>query len=771
MKQEYIEKIYSGWLAKIIGIRYGAPIEGWTMEKIRSLFGDRLPDYPADYKNFAADDDSNGPWFFLRALEDGGICGKDGEKTELEPEDAAKALLNYAPFEHGFFWWGGYGVSTEHTAYQNLRSGIRAPESGSIRQNGSTMAEQIGGQIFSDTWGLVNPGKPERAAKMARAAASVTHDGDGLNGAAFVASCISAAFEESDIRAIIETGLSFVEPGSRYEEAVRAVMDFYDSHEKGGESWRDCFEFVRTHYGYDKYPGVCHIIPNISVMILAMLYGEGDFDRTLEICNLCGWDTDCNVGNVACILGVALGLSAIGEKWRKPVGDLLISSSVLGYYNIQDIPQSASYIARLAFALDKEEVPEPWREILKDETLCHFEYPGSTHAMRLRAESGEGRELEGKNLRLENTDETAWTGKRSLKLTASSVEPGDRIFLYRNTYYRPEEFTDSRYDPAFSPTLYPGQTIKGAVYLPEYSRPAKVCLYVKDLHSGEILCGEQLSLVPGEWRELSFAVPGGRDELIGEAGFCFYMEGRALERFEFAAMADDFRSAGEADYLLDLKKEQMEVWPGGHTEISQFTRLKGNAWLEDGALHLSCSDFGEMYTGGQNWQDYEAEWLLTPVKGDFCGAGIRVQGAARSYGAVLLSGNRLALVKSRPRGEGYDILAETEFSWREGERIRLTVRAEGNRLQAAAAPAGTSAAAGEPDASQRTEGMNAEEPAACQSAETAAAGESSTHRTAEVTAADGEDSFRTGCIGILVRNGSHVKAEAVRVRPLCCPRK
>ena len=192
MKQEYIEKIYSGWLAKIIGIRYGAPIEGWTMEKIRSLFGDCLPDYPADYKNFAADDDSNGPWFFLRALEDGGICGKDGEKTEREPEDAAKALLNYAPVEHGFFWWGGYGVSTEHTAYLNLRSGIRAPESGSIRQNGSAMAEQIGGQIFSDTWGLVNPGKPERAAKMARAAASVTHDGDGLNGAAFVASCISA---------------------------------------------------------------------------------------------------------------------------------------------------------------------------------------------------------------------------------------------------------------------------------------------------------------------------------------------------------------------------------------------------------------------------------------------------------------------------------------------------------------------------------------------------------------------------------------------------
>ena len=738
MKQEYVERIYSGWLAKIIGIRYGAPIEGWSMEKIRSLFGDRMPDYPADYRNFAADDDSNGPWFFLRALEDSGVCVLDGlshpgQVRDLEPEDVARALINYAPFEHGFFWWGGYGVSTEHTAYLNLRCGIPAPESGSIRQNGSTMAEQIGGQIFSDTWGLVNPGKPERAARMARAAASVTHDGDGLNGAAFVAASISAAFEERDVRKIIETGLSFVEPGSRYEEAVRAVMSFYDEHEKGGEAWRDCFEFVRTHYGYDQYPGICHIIPNISVMILALLYGEGDFDRTLEICNLCGWDTDCNVGNVACILGTALGLSAIGEKWRKPVGDLLICSSVLGYYNIQDIPQSASYIARLAYALDGEEPPEELRDILMDETLCHFEYPGSTHAMRLRAESGEGEALDGKMFRLENTEEAACTGSRSLKYSASVMEPGERLYVFKHTYYRPEEFTDSRYDPAFSPILYPGQTIEASLYLPEYSRPAQAALYVKDLHDGTVCLGERISLKTGEWKKLTFSIPGGTDALLGEAGVCFYMEGRALERFSFAGMVDDFRILGQPDYLLDLKKEQEEVWPGGHREISQFTRLKGNAWLENGALHLSCGDFGEMYTGGCNWEDYEAEFLMTPVKGGFLGACFRVQGAARSYGALLLSGGRLALAESLPDGSGYEVLAETEFPWREGEPVRLTAGAAGEEIFVRARRAGEGGGEqGEVWLSLR-EKMGR---------------------------------FCRGCVGILVREGSHISLEQVRIRPI-----
>ena len=148
--ENYMEKVYAGWLGKIIGIRLGAPIEGWTYQRIRDVFGE-VWSYPANYKNFAADDDSNGPLFFIRALED---C-KD--LNNFSSHDVANALLNYAPYEHGFFWWGGYGISTEHTAYLNLRNGITAPRSGSIEQNGSTMAEQIGGQIFIDSWGLVSP--------------------------------------------------------------------------------------------------------------------------------------------------------------------------------------------------------------------------------------------------------------------------------------------------------------------------------------------------------------------------------------------------------------------------------------------------------------------------------------------------------------------------------------------------------------------------------------------------------------------------------------
>lgn len=167
-------------------------------------------------------------------------------------------------------------------------------------------------------------------------------------------------------------------------------MDFW---EKEKNDWRACFAYIHDNFGYDKYPGVCHIIPNIVVMILSLLYGNGDFSRTIQICTMCGWDTDCNAGNVAAIMGVRGGLDAIERKWREPVHDFLTCSSVIGTLNIMDIPYGASYIAGLAYKIAGEEPPVPWNAIFRERMdSCHFEYPGSTHAIRMKVyDSASGR--------------------------------------------------------------------------------------------------------------------------------------------------------------------------------------------------------------------------------------------------------------------------------------------------------------------------------------------------------------------------------------------
>lgn len=669
MKTEYIERIYAGWLAKIIGIRYGAPIEGWTYEKIKNIYGE-LNNYPVDYHEFAADDDSNGPLFFLRALED----GRNG--FDVTAQDVAEALLNYAPFEHGFFWWGGYGISTEHTAYLNLRNGVPAPRSGSIEQNGYATAEQIGGQIFIDTWGLVSPGNPDQAARFAKEAASVTHDGNGIYGGIFIAVCISWAFEEKDIRKIIEKGLSYIPKDCEYARVVRKIVEFYEKHP---ENWRDCFRYIFENFGYDKYPGACHIIPNIAVMILALLYGEGDFDKALSICNMCGWDTDCNVGNVATIMGVRNGLEGIDyDKWRKQINDFLACSSVVGSMNIMDIPYGAVYIAKLAYAIAGEKMPQPWAEIAQDRIdACHFEFPGSTHAIRVRVDGLDANARGERETLICNTDETAASGTRSLKFVAKPVEPGENVYVYKKTWYQPKDFSDSRYDPSFSPLVYPGQILHGSAYIPEYGADALVSLYVKELRSGKIYESEKYRLEKGEWKKMEFAIPAMKGALLEEAGICFHVEGKQTEVFETVGMIDDLYVDGTPDYSVEFVNEKEEVWTGIHREISQFTKLKGLMYLEDGCLNLSCADFAEAYTGHHDFRDYRAEFTFIPVTGEHHMLNVRVQGAIRSYAAGLLPDGKIGILKN---DNGYKILKDAPFAWENGKEYTIAVVVKQNKI-------------------------------------------------------------------------------------------
>lgn len=665
--ENYLHKTYAGWLGKIIGIRLGAPIEGWTYQKIKDTYGE-IHDYPVAYRDFAADDDSNGPLFFLRALED---CGRNGD---LQAQDVGEALLNYAPYEHGFFWWGGYGTSTEHTAYLNLRSGIQAPESGSVEQNGATIAEQIGGQIFIDVWGFVAPGNPDLAAKYAEAAASVTHGGNGIYGGIFIACAISLAYVEQDILKIIEGALSYIPADCEYTRVVRAVMAFYRTNP---DNWRDCYRYIYENFGYDKYPGNCHIIPNIAVMILSLLYGNGDFSDTLNICNMCGWDTDCNVGNIGAIMGVRNGLQGIDyKKWREPINDFLACSSVVGSLNIMDVPYGASYIAKLAYQVAGEKIPDAFREILGGRIdSCHFEYPGSTHAIRVKSENP------NQEFYLQNSEEAACSGSRSLKVLLKDLYASDPCKIYKKTYYTPADFHDSRYDPSFSPLLYPGQTVHGSVMLPQYSQNCVAALYIHDARSGETVCGAKATLEKGEWKELSFEIPQMDAALIDEAGVllipCDLSAGWGNN--DLTVFIDDLYFDGKPDYNIDFSKENEEFWTGLHREISQFTKLKGLIYLEDGKLNITCADFAEAYTGRHDWTDYTAVFTVTPVLGEKHYVNVRVQGAIRSYAAGFDGEGKFALLKN---ANGYHVLRETAYNWAAGAEYSITVKVCGNKIEA-----------------------------------------------------------------------------------------
>src|SRR5690606_24383592 len=106
-----------------------------------------------------------------------------------------------------------------------------------------------------------------------------------LYGARFIAACISKAFAAKSMEEIIAAGLETIPEDSLYAKVVNAVIQF---RKENGDDFRKCREYLEREWGYDKYPGVCHIIPNAGVCALALVYGNGDFARTVEIATMCG---------------------------------------------------------------------------------------------------------------------------------------------------------------------------------------------------------------------------------------------------------------------------------------------------------------------------------------------------------------------------------------------------------------------------------------------------------------------------------------------------
>ena len=659
--EDYVVRCYAGWLGKVIGVRHGAPIEGWSYEKIQKLLGE-VTDYPVDYRDFAADDDTNGPLFFLRALED------YTHTREITAEQIGLTWLNYPPYEHGFYWWGGYGKSTEHTAYLNLRAGIPAPQSGSVAQNGAAVAEQIGGQIFIDSWGLAIPANPALAAEYAGKAASVSHGGNGIYGGQFVAAAISAAFAERDIRKVLETALGVIPADCEYARMTRDIMAFYDAH-KGG-CWRECMTYIIQNWGYDRYPGVCHIIPNSAVMVMSMLYGEGKYSDTINICNMAGWDTDCNVGNVGAIMGVLVGLEGIDyDRWRKPINDFLVASSVVGCLNIMNIPQNVRQLANLGYRIQGEEPPAVWRAFLRQEHTFDFALPGSTCAMRVRPDGG------AQTDQVFHEDTVRESGTGALRVLLQKLAAGQDRYVYHGTYYRPKDFHDSRYDPAFSPLLYPGQTVTARVSC-SGEVGLRACAYVLDGNSGQEYTGEMVDLQPGRWDTVTLTIPALSGACIEQAG----IKVTAVSGWygQTALYVDTLDFSGKAAYTLDFAKERMEVWNSHHREVSQMTCLKGIWDMVGDQLMGTCADFGEAYTGDVAWGDQEVTCTWSPNRArGRTGFAVRVQGAIRGYG-IWVDADSVSIARNE---NGYRELVRCALPAGIGEEITLTARAVGDTIE------------------------------------------------------------------------------------------
>ena len=627
MIPNYVEKTYAGWLGKVIGIRMGSPIEGYSKEKIELLYGKNLLQYIVDYQDFACDDDSNGPLFFVHAYD---------HYKEVSEREMGYTFLNYIANEHGFFWWGNE-LSTEHTAYKNLLNGIESPQSGSAKVNGQEMAEQIGGQIFIDGFGFMAPGNPQLAADMAEKSARVTHDLEGVYGARFIAACIALSYVKDNITEIMKEALLEIPKNCLYKE----VVDCMFLAKEDGLSQEEAFLVLRERYWSDKYKGVCHIIPNGGIIALSLLYGEGDFRKTMELVNLCGFDTDCNAGNVGAIMGVLAGIQGednrigIPREWITPIKDIMLASSVVGSLNISTLSENTLLFSGLGHKIKGVALPEPWGEyerLYREGTkVSHFEFQEALHGFRIKGNYKNGEVF------LRNTDEMSYKGSRSLKIIINNLHPNTHVSVYQKSYYGPEDLHDARYEPTFSPVVYPGDEVSGHLYL-KTDQKLKAYLYYYDLGNKQTArFGEAITIENSEeWIEIKGKIPFIHNGLIKEVGI--QIETCAKEDTFFgeqvAMYLDEFIIKAKPSYSMDMSLipiEEYSLHSIVQEELQGFTKYNkhlNHIQIEKNGIILTSNE--HILTGNYFWKEYTYSITFSLMNGK-ADMWIRNQGNLRSY--------------------------------------------------------------------------------------------------------------------------------------------
>jgi ADP-ribosylglycohydrolase len=645
----YAERVYAGLLGKVIGVYLGRPFEGWSYERIQARLGD-VDYYVHDRLGvplLVTDDDIAGTLTFIRAAED------SGRGYATNAADVADCWLNYLIEGRSVLWWGGVGNSTEHTAYMRLKEGYRPPYSGSIELNGRTVAEQIGAQIFIDGWALIAPGAPGLAAELACRAATVSHDGEGLQGARMLAAMEAMAFVTADVDALLDAGLEQIADDSIIARMVRDIRAWHRTE----PDWRTAREQLEARYGYAIYGGNCHIVPNHGLIVLALLYGGGDFARSMTIVNTAGWDTDCNSGNLGCLLGVMHGLEGIdaGPDWRGPVADRIYVPTADSGSGITDVLSESlriTNIARVAVGLE--------RLAPKGGARFHFSFPGSMQGFTV---TGSGT--------LENAVVPEAGSDRGLVLTGTG-----RLSLATPTFVPPDGRTmPTAYALDVSPTISSGQQLDIGFFVPSgeaahIERAAPLLRHYDGEDELVDLAGPDCRAGEG-WQRLRWTIPDTGGQPIAAVGLQVDARPGTTARVVLDSLT--WSGAPRVTFRRPADGGTMwrRAWVGDLYD-------RGGSWPDTFRLIANTDERRVMITGARDWRDYAVEATLTPHMAAAMGLAARVQGLRRYYLLRCDSRGEAQLIK---RDGVEQVLARAPFAWRPERPVRLRVEVSAGSVQ------------------------------------------------------------------------------------------
>jgi len=299
---EYVDRMKAGWIGQMAGVGWGGPTE--FRYKGMVIPEDKVPQWQPQLVNQFRQDDIYVEMTFLRTLE------LHGFNVSIR-----QAGIDFA--NSGYPLWHANKAGRD-----NLRAGIAPPDSGHPKFN--EHADDIDYQIEADFAGLISPGMPNVAIQLGEKFGRLMNYGDGLYGGQFVGGMYAEAFFDDDMVKVVQAGLRCIPKESQYHECISDVLRWYRQYPG---DWTKTWQLVNEKYHlspqYRRFScsgpqGEFNIDAKINgaYIVMGLLYGGGDPDKTIVISTRCGQDSDCNPSNAGGILFTTIGFENLPEKFK-----------------------------------------------------------------------------------------------------------------------------------------------------------------------------------------------------------------------------------------------------------------------------------------------------------------------------------------------------------------------------------------------------------------------------------------------------------------------
>ena len=324
------DRIHGAWFGRIAGNMVGKPVEfGWPRAQLKDYLV-KYDAYPlVNYVPLQPELEANafGP-FSPHGLTLGnvvrGVRDDDIDYTILGLHLLETYGLEYTSLNVAFEWLSRFPAYQTYTAeratYQNLVREVAFEEVGEYH---NPFREWIGAQIRADIFGYVNAGDPRAAALLAYQDAALSHRANGIYGEMWAAALVATGFTAATPEQAIELSLEHVPATSRLAEEVRTVLADY----RAGLTWEQSLDKLDARYPTMSW---VHTLNNTGALTAGVLWGEGDYTKTVGLTVQAGLDTDSTGATAGSWAGAFVGRAALPAHLIDPLHDAT-TSAVFGF--------------------------------------------------------------------------------------------------------------------------------------------------------------------------------------------------------------------------------------------------------------------------------------------------------------------------------------------------------------------------------------------------------------------------------------------------------